>query len=114
MKMPRKCPICNEPLMNQFKETYDKNGYALEKTCDKKLDHIFFCASKKADEDEVYVVSATTREKNSFMALWVVPEKKLHVARASAANRTIIPYFEPDFTNFKKLYDKLRMYILFS
>lgn len=114
MLMPKTCPICDEPVMNKFKETYDKNRFALEKTCDKKLDHIFFCASQKADENEVFTVSISIRNKDEFSVAWYPTKKEVWVSNNRGTGRTSLPYFEPDFSNFKKLITKIKTYLVFS
>lgn len=114
MLMPKTCPICGSPVMNKFKETYDKNGFALEKTCDKKLDHILFCSSKRADENEVYVLSLTLRTEDEFSVSWYPREGLVWVANNKITGRVKLPYFEPDFSNLRKLIKKIKTYMVFS
>lgn len=112
--MPKKCPVCGEPVMNNFYEKVGKREFSLEKTCNKKLDHIFFCASKKADDANAFVVSLSTRTKDPLSISWFPENKTLYVAKKDLMNRVQLPYFEPDFSNLRKLIKKIKTYLVFS
>jgi hypothetical protein len=113
MQMPKNCPICKGPVLNKFRDNPAPRSFELEKTCCDKPDHIFYCASKKVDED-AYVVSVSFNSTRTKVAMWLPNDKKLWITNGSAETKTLIPYIEPDFSNYRRLCSKLKTYLLFS
>lgn len=116
--MPINCPICNGPLVNNFKEYPKGNTYAMDKNCFQ-ASHYFYCASTKGKEDEVAFICIGLDPYKKVTANWLVLEKKLYIyGNESTNNRknisevktTYIPYVEPDFSDPFKLIDKIRLY----
>ena len=114
MKMPKNCPICNGPVLNKFRDNPAPRSFALEKTCSDKIDHLFYCASKSVDNDEAYVISVSFNSTRTKSAMWLPGEKKLWVTGGNSATKTLIPYIEPDFSDYRKLCKKLKTYLVFS
>lgn len=121
IEMPINCPICNGPLLNNFKEMPYGKPYAVEKTCFT-ASHKFLCSSTKGNEDEVCFISLSLDPYKKMSANWVVLEKKLYVyGKGNSENEnstyqlktTYIPYIEPDFSEPMKLINKIKLYTKF-
>lgn len=114
MKVPATCPICQQPMTNDFIQY--KRSEILVKKCNHPSHHLRF----DVDIANNIVVSCilTINEKQ---ITWY-PETKLrgivshpiiivHQKEASAAS---LPYFEPNFANYPALLNKLKTYMVFS
>lgn len=112
--MPKTCPICKDPVLNKFRDKPAPRSFELEKTCCSKPDHLFYCASKKADDTQAYVVSVTFNSARTKVALWNIENKSLWITNTDPSNKILIPYIEPDFSDYRKLCQKLKTYLLFS
>lgn len=115
MQLPIKCPCCNHPLLNNFKDYPINRPYQLEKTCKTKLDHQFFCASIKGCEDEIGYIKITVDMKIMLNFNWEIERKKLYISTGFMPHHnTYIPYIEPDLSNYKKLIERLMLLIPFT
>lgn len=114
MQIPIKCPICNGVLLNE-----DRNiGYDISfimKSCDKTLYHKIYIESLSANHDKVYAIRLHISK--NLIVNWFPEINSLRVYSYDANNTRNsykIPYFEPNFSNYKKLINKIKTYILFS
>lgn len=121
MKIPTSCPCCHDPLMNTYLETRSGPGN-WKKTCANKLNHKFTCLHTDFSE-ELSMISVEIT--NKINATWWPLSKTLVVSAVDAvsqdrfsnkgkSNHNFLPYFDPDFSNYKKLIDKLKTYVVFS
>ena len=107
------CPICHDPLINEFKAYLDGKSF-LVKICDKKLSHLF--NFKVIDERITYIHLCF----DGLGVSWFcnhIPE--VYVCRTNDRREALsesckLPYFEPDLTDCKKLIKKVRTYLIFS
>lgn len=126
MNIPINCPICGDPLVNTFNKTTNKVIY---KNCRLRSNHIFSCAVFMAGffnnpTDRVERVSFTL-SMNPILSVEVypVPEenkimsigKSAPTEQAALTNGKKLPFYvEPDFSDYKKLVNKIKTYLLFS
>lgn len=112
MKAFINCPICNSPLMNNFQERRFKP--VLTKYCNIKLNHNFSFEVQLDDNQDT--VKDMTLIYNDLYIMWFPDEKRC--LAWNKKNRTSLaislPYFEPNFSNYQKLIEKIKLCILFS
>lgn len=114
MLMPANCPICQEPLFNDFKDKPSRHAFGWQKTCSKKLDHFFYCAAKTQDDTEVYFISTSFGSNRQIVANWILPTQDLVITGKISGNRIPVPWVEPDFSNYRNLVKKLKTCLVFS
>jgi hypothetical protein len=107
--MPSKCPICNKPMMNSYKLLVDGTEQLILK-CNG-ISHMIRFYSSTHDHDEVTWVSLLA---NNKVIDWEPSIKRLGVSDVKDENEIVIPYFEPDFSDYKKLLSKIKTYLVFS
>lgn len=111
-KMPTKCPICNDPMMNEFIPA----GFAykvdyLKKSCSNKLNHKMIFQSRISGYNEVLKIGLHFVNMNRKID-WNFGKEEVTIY---GGNSTLtIPYFDPDFSDIKKLYSKVKLYTTFS
>jgi hypothetical protein len=110
MKMPINCPICKEPLCNSFLGSEKSN--CLQKECTNKLDHKIYYISLMDSYDELSLVSIPLT--HGVIVIWSPLIKDLEIRNTSKTEGQHLPYFEPDFSDYKHLIKKLKTYITFS
>ena len=114
MKAPIKCPVCGDPMLNTFPPAEDLTT-RVTKSCTRRLDHKI---TMIADGDEVSQMSIDLG--NDLEAIWLFLMNKIWVqprynnGSKSKKNFVILPMFEPDLSNYKKLVDKVKTYLVFS
>lgn len=114
MKMPTHCPCCGDPLLNEFRSTAVKEY--LHKRCSSRLDHKFACTSNKEPYDEMFSMGIEIDTLNMIRVNWVFDRQEVFVCKDpnNMNNVHSLPYFEPDLSDYRKLVDKLRTYVMFS
>lgn len=124
MKAPSKCPFCNDPLMNDFQLSFQKETQT--KYCSKRVNHNFRCSSH-IDTDEIFIISIIMSHNPFMKAIWNFTDKKLSVLGKRPMNnlagktltdivatRIDLPYFIPDLSNWNILINKIKTYLVFS
>lgn len=113
MKMPINCPFCGDALLNEYRN----NEYRLLKSCNQKIDHnVLFIdsrANEKLDIVTQIVINITPREQ----VFWLPSTRTLTLIKSFKNNRPkvcFLPYFLPDFTDYKQLIKKIKLYLTFS
>lgn len=117
MKTPSNCPICQKPLLNEEKLS---TGFPCwEKKC--MGNHYLVMTTKPGYDDQLAFLSLQLSPKcfvnwNFFVPgiCWLsdapikiqASRKKVRIER--------LPFFEPDFSDYKKLLNKIKTLILFS
>jgi hypothetical protein len=107
MNMPINCPLCNYPLLNTFKENSDKL-YTIMKVCEKRIDHTYTCFS---DPNGNVAIIKLRIHCGTFY--WDVRRQTTWIYSQNNT-KTILPWFEPNFENRLKFYNKLKTYTVFS
>lgn len=109
MLIPINCPICQNPLKNYF------NLATLDKEC---LHHTHLIKIRsKLDKSEIDEILLTYNYQNALVKTvvwWRIIENYTLISTNNGLNLIKIPYFEPDFSSFKKLREKISTYILLS
>jgi len=118
MKMPSLCPICKDPLVNDF--SWKPKMYDIDKACTKRLTHKLyirgFCEDSNGNKDRIVSILLLDTSNNSEI-YWSYNN---HVSilkwqgKFMSENPIILPFFEPNFSNLKSLYTKLKLCITFS
>lgn len=112
MKIPIDCPICGDTLLT----TYDPllNGLErLTKTCKSKLNHIL---EFKAYDNSHDIVQSVIARFNDLTAIWMWNNNvnnTIWLHNKGKIGHTKIPFFEPDFSDYQKLIQKLKTYQTF-
>lgn len=112
MKAPINCPVCGDPMLNVFPPAEDLTN-KLTKYCNLRLNHKI---TMIVNGDEVSQMSIDLG--NGREAIFMFYLKKIWVQSIAGSSKPmdyiILPFFEPDLSNYKKLVDKVKTYILFS
>jgi len=127
MNIPNRCPKCGDILVNDL--TFpDKST----KECQKRVNHIFKVVLDSKDSLIImHYKEIKSKGKAKFDISWNFVERRIFVGPyISIKGRTIgastmtpgwdhkstmvIPWFEPELSNFPKLLNKLKTYICFS
>lgn len=101
---PTKCPICNQPLINEFGRRIGCID-TLDKVCQRNPDHTFRCHGIDRVERMVFWLPDKT-------ITFCVPRSLVISCRISKSKMSL-PYFEPNLP-FKELLDKVDLYLVFS
>lgn len=114
------CPKCNEPLMNEY-ITFNREA-VLRKHCKKSPNHQFVMVASE-DGKDLRSITITLSMNPLVRAAWQFQKNKIEVLEGTLEeiikfnrddNPTIIPWFDPDFSDMNKLVKKLKMYVTFS
>lgn len=124
MNIPTNCPICGDPLTNIFNESTDK---VLYKNCRLRPDHIFSCAVYMfgfmgAEGDTLERVTFTLSMSPMLSVEVYLRDKVMYIDKSPPRDNACINnntkrlpfYVEPDFSNYTKLVNKIKTYLLFS
>lgn len=112
MKAPTHCPICGDPLLNIFPPA-EEFSTRVDKSCNKRLSHgiAMIC-----EDDEVKSLSIGLDRGTHLQATWFFTLREIWILNMSKKEipAVVIPFFDPDFSNYKKLVNKIKTYLLFS
>jgi len=109
---PTKCPICKQPLINEFGLRIG-SVEDLDKICRRSLIHSFNChTSFSHGEERVDKMKFSLLEEGGEKIIIFYPTVKRLVA-GDRITQIILPYFEPNLP-FKELLDKVNLYLVFS
>ena len=112
MKAPTHCPVCGDPLLNIFPPAEDYSDQ-VTKSCDRKITHslTFIC-----NGNEVASLSVCLDRSDHLQAKWLFHSKELLVVSTinKVKHTTVLPFFEPNLSNYKKLIEKVGTYLVFS
>jgi hypothetical protein len=117
MKMPIKCPICNGVMLTEHYTLLNKKE-SYRKSCTQINHDIYYLSETSIDNVDdvehfgVYInkhVSAYWFPNLSTGKQFVMITKGKKID-----NPLYLPYFEPDFSNYKQLVEKIKTYLVFS
>jgi hypothetical protein len=122
MILPNNCPICNDVMLTEF-----KGEYTTLKTCLKHLSHGIKITAGN-NKDRVMEVDLIALRLNDTSTKWIYWRYDSHLyvvtfpalmqgmqgMQSSPSLRLRLPYFAPDFSDYNKLMNKIKLYILFS
>lgn len=85
---------------------------SVTKYCERRVDHRIVMYVL---DDNVNCVTISLDNKNKLKATWLLEAKGLSVwTEGPDSVKTHLPYFEPDLSNYKKLVNKIKTYLVFS
>ena len=118
MKVPPYCPCCHGVLVNQC--SVDPDGRIIIKICEKYTNHRFSChIITSIYGDEVVKASVELDNANLIRAYWWFTSKRLAICKLGLTGKKVesqlyLPFFEPDWSDYHKLINKLKVYAIFS
>ena len=109
MKIPIKCPKCNDPLLNQEKFYKFENFW--EKSCLKKTSHKFSIIF----DDSTNLIKNYTVGQGRYMYHFDNINKKIFILNSysNTKSKNELPYFDGNFYEWDKLILKLKQYTVF-
>lgn len=112
MKPLTHCPKCLKPLLSEYREIATTGKHFWSKSCSS-YNHKFFSSTKTNLDDELYDIGFTILMQPNYTVIrWRFDLNNLVIENY---NSTInLPFFEPDFSDFNKLFHKLKTYMVFS
>lgn len=116
MKTPIHCPICKEPLLNEFHEYSNKEEYLI-KRCQRNPNHNFSCLEDTVGLQDAYFTDSKSRIIFNRTLLFNFYNQIIRVttiAKGRDFQETYLPYFEPDFDNYPKMMERIEMLLTFS
>jgi hypothetical protein len=117
MKSFTECPVCKESLLNTSMRIKSSRDVWL-KMCMRRLGHTMTCTTQAGNDDELSTLSFVLNADKQLKVTWFFEDRTLfiHKGNVSQAKRLgyMIPFFEPDLSNYKKMMDKVKTYIIFS
>lgn len=109
MKVPINCPVCGGALLNSF--GIGRQGATIWKICTKRLDHNIEFLIDEYNDQKVNQFSINLPQ---LKVSWFTEEQKLTFTSSLSKNENSLPYFEPDLSDYRKLINKLKTYLVFS
>lgn len=113
------CPSCQKPLVNDT--IVSVRGERLRQTCTKNLDHKFILDLDEKDQICRLSIGIDVGDKIRFT--WICSRAEFFVSkivftekgsRKGFRHTLDLPYFEPDLSDYPRLVQKLRTYLIFS
>lgn len=108
MKLPIVCPVCGDIMLTEFEDRIVANP---SKKCNKRLSHSIICYSDS--NDDVSQIILRICSPSLTYVKWLFYGKYVRI-EAENAQTIRLPWFDPDFTDYRKLLDKIKTYIIFS
>lgn len=115
MKVPVNCPICHQPMKNDF--ALQKEWEILIKECHQLKHHLVYkidLAKNINDKDQISSCKLIEKEE---VYIWYPSSNKLVICNRNTGYLTDtikLPYFEPNFSDYVSLLRKLKTYMVFS
>lgn len=113
MMCPDKCPSCDGVLMINY---FGSEDQFLERSCKLKVDHKISFISKK--DGVVYRLDICISIQDQLTAHFFPYIKAIRFDNkfnySNPVSNNFLPWFEPDFSDYKKLIEKLKTYIVMS
>lgn len=116
MKSPTTCPCCNGVLRNNFLDPNGVKVTRIEKICDKQINHQFR-SYQYEDSDNIFAIDIEIDKESQIHAFFQLSTKTISIYKGNklhARDALKLPYFEPDLSNYNKVVDKIRTYVLLS
>jgi hypothetical protein len=110
MMSPSHCPVCKDPLLNEFSSDITKKEY-FHKKCIKRPSHTFVCNDIEGN-GATHIIFHVDGKIIAFLDDEGVQE--LAVTSLPGGSRISLPFFEPDLNNFHALLDKVKLCLTFA
>lgn len=111
MTPPTQCPCCSRNLLNENMPTV---GLAYwRKSCYWMPNHKIIIHTIPGNDDAVHRITIRVRE--GLMISWDLKEQTCWLSKSMDLEwNQMLPFFEPDLSDYKKLMNRIKIYILFS
>ena len=107
MNVPLRCPVCQDPLLHEF--GIGDKSHKIWKTCSNKIGHkIEYFMHDTEDKVRSVTIQLTQKARVSWLF-----DREIVILSQDNNNHTL-PWFEPDLSQYRKLVDKIKTYIVFS
>lgn len=113
MKTFSYCPKCKDTLMSDIRPTRNGGEY-WTKQCMNKVDHSVFAASTVNDSDELDHLTISVVANPYIFAHWSFSNRTFRIDRFNDKIGLQLPFFEPDLSDYDKLLNKIKNYIVLS
>lgn len=114
MKMPIRCPLCNEILLNE----YGAGGY-LSKNCQIKPDHAFYCSGRPWEDIKISKINILIGSCRELSLHWDMENRILSVCKSypevySYDSRIELPFIELDLLDPYRAINKIKTLLPFA
>ena len=109
-ELPINCPICNDPLVNDY-DNIARGRTRLTKKCYKRIDHRITIRACDTNHDYINFISIPWGDKSVINWYYGTGHVLLNTVEGVDYH---IPWFEPNFSDYKRLKEKLKTYLVFS
>lgn len=115
--MPSTCPVCHYPLVNDYVPNKDQTE-RLVKKCTHMLNHKLIFGSHYKRHDEITMIEL--HFDFPLIINWGYIDEQLthcYLTKGPITTDNLpmpLPNFEPDFSDYKKLVNKIKTYMVFS
>jgi hypothetical protein len=111
MKDCKNCPFCGDPMINNFPPAEDMSCY-VTKYCNRRVDHN---VKLIVDMDDDKVTQMGIDLGNGYEAIFLFSLKAIWIQGIKKdKSMMVLPFFEPDLSNYRRLVDKVKTYLVFS
>jgi hypothetical protein len=109
-KLPVRCPVCQDIMLTEF-----MGHFILIKKCFRHPDH-WIKLIADADGNTVREVKILIDNDPVLYATWQFSGKLLFLSNVEISKgvKEWLPWFDPDLTDYKKLLEKVKTYLVFS
>lgn len=109
--MPINCPICGDPMLNEF--IRGSSTSYINKRCMKRITHDILIREMPTTNDIDFI---SLKIDHGAQIIWYFYTKSILVNTyyGDIIKDLYIPWFEPDFSDIKKLLSKIKTYMVFS
>lgn len=112
MKAPSQCPYCKRNLVNEYIPGPQGTSH-WRKSCTHIPNHSITIYTDPGNDDEIGTLFI--RVKIGLLISWNFTKKECKLLKSLEPLSDLnLPFFEPDLSNYTKLIEKIKIYILFS
>ncbi len=112
MKAPINCPVCGDPMLNIFPPAEDY-GNKVTKYCTRRIDHKITMIVEDNDVSQMSIDLGNGQEAVWLFilgAVWIQATKFSKDPKSTM----VLPWFDPELSNYKRLVEKVKTYLVFS
>lgn len=111
MKLPIRCPFCNDIMLTDFLV----KGMGEVKYCNLRPSHHIRLSSRFDSDDEVFEIILRISIEPVTYIKWLFASESVRVEIPGIGAKPLrLPWFDPDLSDYNKLMEKIKTYLLFS
>src|SRR5271166_6588554 len=103
----KNCPICNDPLINEYYTTLKSGGEVHKQTCCKRISHAWSETIFSNNVMSKYNLIQLVISDRNIICTWYCNKQEFFI------NQQQFTYLPPDFSDFKKLKNKVNTMLTF-